>query len=133
MRPRRRYTTLLLLTIPLGLLVRFASFWPRAVSKYGGSALWAIAIFWLVSLLLPYSRLPLRASAALLIAFGIEFFKLVRTPALDAFRLTLPGKLVLGRIFSARDLLAYSIGVLCSAALERSRFLRPQAAAHEVR
>ncbi len=133
MHPRWRYSILLLLTIFLGLAVRFASVWPRVVSKYGGSALWAIAIFWLVSLLVPYRTSTLRAGLALLLAFAIEFFKLVRTPALDAFRLTLPGKLVLGRIFSVRDLLAYSIAFLCAAAFDRAVLTRSHAAGHAVR
>jgi Protein of unknown function (DUF2809) len=47
---------------------------------------------------------------------GIEFFKLQHSPALDCFRLTVPGMLLLGRFFSIWDIFAYwlaiSIGVL---------------------
>ena len=45
-----------------------------------------------------------------------EFFKLFHAPALDAFRLTLPGILLLGRIFSVWDIVAYWLAI-CIAAL----------------
>ncbi len=89
----KRLGCLLLLALfsAFGFAVRFASLGlPHNVSKYGGSALWAASIFWLVSMLLPQTFIPRRATIALLIAFAVEFFKLVRTPALDTFRLTLP-------------------------------------------
>ena len=110
---------LFFLTVPLGLAVRFAAAGlPRSVGKYGGSALWAMAIFWLLSLALPHRTTALRAGAALLLACAVELFKLVRTPALDVFRLTLPGKLLLGRLFSERDLLAYALAIGLAAALD---------------
>ena len=127
MPPRLRYALLLLFTLPLGFAVRF---WPLHqpdfLSKYGGSALWAVAIFYALSLLLPHRSLATRTAAALLLAFAIEFFKLVRTPALDAFRLTLPGKLALGRFFSFQDLVAYAAGIFCAAALDRAAINTPR-------
>jgi hypothetical protein len=45
-------------------------------------------------------------------SLSVELFKLYHTPALDAFRLTLPGKLLLGRVFSLWDLIAYAVGVI---------------------
>ena len=121
MPPRLRYAALLLPTILLGAAVRFAApGLPRAVSKYGGSALWAMAIFWLLSV--AWARRPMlpRAMLALLLACSIECFKLVRTPGLDAFRRTLAGKLLLGRIFSARDLLAYFVAIALTAAIDHA-------------
>jgi hypothetical protein len=38
---------------------------------------------------------------------------------LDAFRLTLPGGLLLGRIFSAWNMLAYGVGIIFAVGLDR--------------
>jgi hypothetical protein len=71
------------------------------------------------------SRLPRRLVAILVparprwrvalisaaIAVGVELFRLVHAPWLDAFRLTMAGVLLLGRIFSAWDMLAYGVGI----------------------
>jgi hypothetical protein len=45
------------------------------------------------------------------IAIGVELFRLVHFPSLDAFRLTLPGALLLGRIFSVWNMVAYGVGI----------------------
>jgi hypothetical protein len=141
--------TLLLVTMAAGAAIRFAPLGlPTVVTKYGGSMLWALTIYWLVSTLVPVlsrptkppgishatnppgapSIAPLRwvgchqilASAILsaTIATAIEFFKLYRSPTLDAFRLTLPGILILGHHFSWWDILAYIIAITIGAALD---------------
>ena len=48
---------------------------------------------------------------AALIAVAVEFFRLVHTPWLDVFRLTLPGALLLGRVFSPWNIVAYLGGI----------------------
>jgi hypothetical protein len=45
------------------------------------------------------------------IAACVELFRLVHAPWLDEFRLTLVGALLLGRIFSPWDILAYGVGI----------------------
>ena len=45
------------------------------------------------------------------IAIVVEFSRLVHVPWLDAFRLTTAGALLLGRIFSLWNLVAYLIGI----------------------
>ena len=110
---------LLLLTPVLGIGIRFAHLGlPWSVRKYGGSVLWAAMIYWLLSTLLPRVRLPVTALLAVVIAFGVEFLKLVHTPALEHFRGTLAGVLLLGREFSYMDLLAYTLAILCAAMLD---------------
>jgi hypothetical protein len=52
------------------------------------------------------------------IAAAVEFSRLYHTPHLDAFRLSLPGALLLGRIFSLWNLLAYVCGILLGTALD---------------
>jgi Protein of unknown function (DUF2809) len=87
--------------------------------------LWAAAIYWLLAALLPRVR-PLRlALFAALVATAIECLKLYRQPALDAFRLTLAGKLILGRIFSLRDIAVYGLAIAIAVLLDR-RYLKEQ-------
>jgi hypothetical protein len=111
-------------TIALGLAIRFAPLGlPRFVVKYGGSMLWALTIYWVVSTLLPRLRFVPAALLAGTLATGIEFLKLYHAPALDAFRLTLPGILLFGRIFSAWDILSYWLAIAAGAFLD-ARLLR---------
>jgi hypothetical protein len=105
------------LTVIAGLAIRFAPLGlPHFVVKYGGSMLWALMIYWIVSTLVSARRLLPVGLLAGAIATTVEFAKLYHSPALDAFRLTLPGILLLGRFFSVWDIVAYwfaiSIGVL---------------------
>jgi hypothetical protein len=108
------------------LLVRFAPLGlPWVVTKYGGSALWALLIYWLVSALLPTSRLTTGALVAAAIAAAVEFGKLLRAPNLDAFRHTIPGILLLGRVFSVTDLLVYGLAIVGGVVLDRRLRRRP--------
>ncbi|WP_161536128.1 DUF2809 domain-containing protein [Bradyrhizobium sp. LCT2] len=97
--------------LPLGL--------PAFVVKYGGSLLWATMVVLLVGVLLPrLSRMQLAAIAAA-IAVVVEFSRLVHTPWLDAFRLTTAGALLLGRIFSLWNLVAYAAGIAFGVWIDR--------------
>lgn len=118
-RPPLLSFALLLVTTALGLAVRFGPLGlPPMLVKYGGSFLWALAIYWLLS---SFTLAPRAAAlASLALAASIEFFKLVRTPALDHLRLTLPGILLLGRIFSFADIGAYGVAILCGLLLDTS-------------
>jgi hypothetical protein len=122
MRPRPLVLSFVLMAVTMitGLVIRFVHFGlPQAVVKYGGSMLWASMIYWIVSTLLP----ALRFSAVALLTAGIttavEFFKLCHAPAFDAFRLTLPGILLLGRFFSAWDILAYWLAIVVGVVADR--------------
>jgi hypothetical protein len=118
-RPLMRSFALFFATIVAGLIVRFAPLGlPAFVVKYGGSMLWAVMIYWSASTLLPTRRLAVVAAIAGLIATAVEFFKLYHSPAMDAFRLTLPGILVLGRYFSVWDIVAYWIAIGAGALLD---------------
>jgi hypothetical protein len=92
---------------------------PASIVKYGGSVLWGTMVFFLVAL--AASKLARRSIAliSILIAIGVELFRLVHAPWLDEFRLTLPGALLLGRIFSAWDMLAYGAGIVLGMELDR--------------
>jgi hypothetical protein len=124
-RPLRLSAILIAGTIAAGVTLRRVPFGlPPIIVKYGGSILWAMMIYWIVSSVLPAWRLRAVAAAGLL-ATAIELFKLYHTPALDAFRLTLPGILFLGRIFSWSDLVAYDLAIVASAFVDWR--LRPRA------
>jgi hypothetical protein len=91
---------------------------PAFIVKYGGSALWGAMVFFLVAM--AASRLSRRSIALIsaVIAIAVELFRLVHAPWLDAFRLTLPGALLLGRIFSPWDMLAYGVGIALAMGLD---------------
>jgi Protein of unknown function (DUF2809) len=92
---------------------------PALIVKYGGSTLWGTMVFFLVAM--AASQRPRRSIAlmAAAIAVCVELFRLVHAPWLDAFRQTLPGALLLGRIFSLWDMLAYSGGIVLAMWLDR--------------
>jgi hypothetical protein len=81
------------------------------VVKYGGSMLWGAMLSFLVALAASNLSRQSIALVSILIAICVELFRLVHAPWLDQFRLTLPGALLLGRIFSAWNLLAYGVGI----------------------
>lgn len=83
-----------------------------------GDALWAMMIGWWIGAVSPNSRLTLRAGLALAICWAVEFSQLYHAPALDSWRLTTLGQLVLGTGFDPRDLGAYALGVLAALILE---------------
>jgi hypothetical protein len=108
--------------IALGLALRGFGFGvglPAAVVKYGGSMLWATMVFLLVAIIRSRLPRPYIALVAAVVAVSVELFRLVHTPWLDAFRLTLPGALLLGRIFSLWNIVAYGAGILFGMLLDR--------------
>jgi hypothetical protein len=100
-RPLALSALLFVATIAAGLAIRLAPLGlPNALAKYGGSLLWALMIYWIVSSVRPLWHHMSAALVSSAIAFCVELFKLFHTPLLDALRLTLSGKLLLGRVFS---------------------------------
>ena len=125
---RRSLTTLalLLITIPIGLSVRFLPLHlPWFLYKYLGSFLWAIALYWFLATLLPKLRPPTLAAIAIIIATLLELSRLIPIPPIDAFRLTFAGKILLGRYFSFKNIAAYILAIALTAALDNS-LLSPQ-------
>lgn len=92
---------------------------PSVVVKYGGSLLWGAMVFFLVAMMVPSLSRRNIALISAAIAVGVELFRLLHAPWLDAFRLTLPGALLLGRIFSPWDILAYGAGIVLAIGLDR--------------
>lgn len=113
---------LALVVIACGLSLRWYGFplgLPAFVVKYGGSLLWAMMVLLLVGALLPRLTRTQIAAIAVAIAVVVEFSRLVHTPGLDAFRLTTAGALLLGRIFSLWNLVAYVASIVVGVWLDR--------------
>ncbi|WP_433967337.1 DUF2809 domain-containing protein [Tunturiibacter gelidiferens] len=118
---RRSITTLtlLLITIPIGLAVRFLPLGlPWFLYKYLGSTLWAEALYWFLATLLPTLRPMAVATIALTIATLLELSRLVPIASIDAFRLTSAGKILLGRYFSFKNIVAYVLAITLTATLD---------------
>jgi len=93
---------------------------PVAVVKYGGSILWGTMIFLLTGAIFtgqPRRKIAFLATA---IALAVEVFRLYHTSWLDAFRLTTAGALLLGRVFSIFNIVAYTAGIILGLALDRA-------------
>jgi hypothetical protein len=114
---------LCLAIVVLGLALRRYGFGiglPAFVVKYGGSTLWGAMVFFLVAIAARRASTWWIASISIVIAIAVEFIRLVHMPWLDGFRLTLPGALLLGRIFSLWNILAYGVGIGLAMLLDRS-------------
>jgi hypothetical protein len=119
--PRRRITcaTIALALISIGIAWRMAPLHlPPFLYKYGGSILWAAMVYWLIAALLPRLKpLPLAGLSAVIAAL-VEFSRLYHAPALDAFRITLAGKLILGKYFAPPDIAAYWLAIVTAALID---------------
>ncbi|MCF7733010.1 MAG: DUF2809 domain-containing protein [Akkermansiaceae bacterium] len=125
--PRNRplYALLVLSVIATGLLWRSRLLpLPPFAFKYGGDALWALAVFLGCGFLLRGTSTQKAALIALCLAWCVEFAQLYHAPWIEAIRVTVPGRLVLGSTFNWPDLLAYALGIAAGALLE-FQFRRP--------
>ncbi len=121
LRTRALFIALALGTIALGLGVHWRGGALHATLRdVIGDALWAAMIAWWVGAIAPRASLRMRALGALTLCVGVEVSQLAHTTLLDALRSTTAGHLVLGNGFDPRDLVAYTLGVLVAAFLERA-------------
>ena len=86
------------------------------VVKYGASVIWGSMVYFLALSVLPHTQRLTVALAAGAFSIVLELFRLFHTDALDAFRLTTIGALLLGRVFSFWNIAAYlaGIGLACA-------------------
>jgi hypothetical protein len=92
---------------------------PSVLVKYGGSMLWGTMVFFLAAIAAPGQPRWRMALISALLAVCVELFRLVHTPWLDDFRLTTAGALLLGRVFSPSNMLAYGVGIMLGMILDR--------------
>ena len=125
MKARTSYIALALATIALGLGVHWRSgFLDPTLRDVLGDALWAAMVACWVSAVAPGAALRVRAAVTLALCVAVEVSQLYHTTMLDTLRDTTAGHLVLGSGFDPRDLVAYAVGVLLAAFLERTVVLR---------
>ena len=113
--------------VPVGVFWRMAPLHlPQFAYKYGGSVLWAAMVYWIVAAVMPRGRVWVVGLVAAGVAAAVELSRLYHSPGLDAFRMTLAGKLILGRFFSVRNIVAYwmAIGVAALVDAEMARRTR---------
>jgi hypothetical protein len=116
---RLPYLMTALVIILLGLVLRLVPLGlPYLVVKYGGSALWGAMVYSLVRACAPSAGLGSASFLAFAISVVTELSRLYHTPELDAFRLTLAGTLLLGRVFSVWNIAAYCAGIALATLVE---------------
>jgi len=113
------YAVLAVAVVAAGLLwrSRFVPLPPWA-SKYGGDALWALMVFVGFGFLLTRCSTLRLALLAIGCSWAVEFSQLYHAPWLDAWRATMPGRLILGSTFNWPDLATYALGVALGAGAE---------------
>ena len=124
---RMRRLAIALVIILCGAALRLGGYdigLPYFLVKYGGSTLWSAMVFFLFATLLHRQSIGRLAVLSLVSAALVEFSRLYHTPWLDDFRLTLAGALLLGRIFSWWNILAYAVGIALAAGFERRHLAR---------
>lgn len=106
------------LVIVLGLALRkfgYSVGLPFVVVKYGGSILWGSMVYLLIAAMLAHRRVRVAVLVAVAVAVIVELIRLIHFPALDAFRATTAGALLLGRVFSLWNIACYIAGIAAAA------------------
>ncbi|MCP2156286.1 DUF2809 domain-containing protein [Agrobacterium sp. CG160-95] len=96
---------------------------PFVAVKYGGSVLWGAMVYLLLAAILPSRWYGYKVHIAVIAVVVVELIRLVHFPALDAFRATAAGALLLGRVFSVWNIVCY-IGGIAVASFTSGRGLR---------
>ena len=115
-----------IIVILLGLTLRMVGHkfgLPFFVVKYGGSLLWGGMVYLLLATLMNARSTMQLILVSIAIAVCVEFFRLYHSPGLDEFRLTVAGALLLGRVFSLWNIVAYILGIVLAALVDH-RILR---------
>ncbi|AUM96058.1 TPA: DUF2809 domain-containing protein [Clostridium botulinum] len=104
------FTTLIVMF--LGLCSRKLKYFiPDFLNVYLGDALWALMIFMLCGFIFKATKTKIVSLIALIFCYLIEISQLYHSSWIDNIRKTTLGGLVLGYVFSWKDLLAYAIGI----------------------
>ncbi len=118
---RVTYTGVTAAIVCAGLLCRWPALGlPWWLAKYAGSTLWGGMVYAGLRAIDPRATVSAALAAAAVIATSVELFRLYHQPDLDAFRATLAGRLLLGRLFSLSGIAAYAAGI-ASVALADAR------------
>ena len=118
----RRLLLALGATVALGLLSRLRPIGLPLYDKNLGDALYAVAVYLALALLLPRRSQAFVATAALAFCIAVELFQLTGLPARCARIAAV--RWLLGTHFSLNDLLCYGAGIAAILLLDRF-FIRP--------
>jgi hypothetical protein len=125
MRCRPVYAAALIMVILIGLPTRLLpEVLPPFMVQYAGDALWALAIFLGLGLMLPKARTRTLFLLAFALTWGIEFSELYQADWINALRAGWLGGLILGYTFLPIDLLLYLCGIGAGVVLEKYILLR---------
>nr|WP_294781710.1 DUF2809 domain-containing protein [uncultured Flavobacterium sp.] len=109
------YFFIFLSIIALGILSRKITFIPLWI----GDFLYAVMIYFLIRIFLPFQKAFSIFVMSLLICYCIEFLQLYQAQWMIELRKTLFGRYVLGQGFLWSDILAYTFGSLAAFILEK--------------
>jgi hypothetical protein len=117
---RRRLISLaaLIVVISLGVASRTILVGIPHADKELGDLLWPVMFYLIGVFCFPGLRPSEAAIVALLISVGTEVLQAYRAPWIDAIRDTRWGGLILGRVFSWRDMACYVIGAAAAFAVD---------------
>ncbi|WP_149207974.1 ribosomal maturation YjgA family protein [Flavobacterium johnsoniae] len=118
LKSRIYYFTLFLFIVFLGICSRKTTFVPLWI----GDFLYAVMIYFLVRIFLPFKNAFSIALLSLLICYSIEFLQLYQGEWMIELRKTLFGRYVLGQGFLWEDILAYTFGIITVFVFEKITF-----------
>ena len=125
-RSRRALVGVAAVTIAIGLATRrFPQAFPAIVAEYGGDALWAMLVYWLLAIIGPRTSPTRLAAGALAISVADELSQLIHWHWLQVLRDTAFGALVLGQGFLWSDLACYAAGIALACAADAAVRRRP--------
>ena len=90
---------------------RFGHAFPGIVAAYAGDTLWALVVFLVIGLVMPWASTWRVAILAMSFSAMIETSQLYHTPWIDSIRGKTLGALVLGHGFLWSDLACYAAGI----------------------
>ena len=115
-RKRSWYIIAIVSVIALGLASRhFPALFPDMLGKYPGDALWALMIFLGWGIIFPKHPTFYIFIYTVAIFCGVELCKFYDANWIKNFRHTTLGHLMLGSVFSWKNLVAYTIGAFAGA------------------
>lgn len=118
-----------IITIVLGIGLRRYGYdvsLPFLIVKYGGSILWGSMVYFIIAAVCFRLSGGASIAVAFTIALLVELFRLYHNVWLDEFRLTTAGALLIGRVFSVWNIVAYGCGILLAYTVTRKAGLHLQ-------
>ena len=88
--------------------------------KHGGSILWALLIYWVISALRPMWTPRQSGVFAVVTTTTVELSQLYHASAVDALRETTSGALMLGKVFSPWDVISYAAAVVFGVTIDQA-------------